>query len=38
LKFTPIDLLPANLQLLYPVGRIEVLRNVYVLPEITIVA
>jgi hypothetical protein len=36
LKFTPIDLLPANLQPLYPVGRVEVLRNVYVLPEIVI--
>ena len=36
LKFTPVDLLPQDLQALYPLGRVDVLRNVYVLPEIVI--
>jgi hypothetical protein len=38
LKFTPVDLLPKNLQQLHPVGRVDILRRVYVLPEITIQA
>jgi hypothetical protein len=36
IKFTPIDLLPAAEQLYYPLGKLDVLRNVYVLPEISI--
>lgn len=36
LKFTPVDLLPAAQQKIYPLGRVDVLRNVYVLPEISI--
>lgn len=36
IKFTPVDLLPPNMQASYPLGRVDVLKSVYVLPEITI--
>jgi hypothetical protein len=36
-KYTPVNLLPPALQVSYPLGRLDVLKNVYVLPEITIV-
>jgi len=38
LKFTPVDLLPKNLQLLHPLGKVDFLKRVYVLPEVTIQA
>lgn len=36
LRYTPIDLLPAELQRLYPLGKVDVLKNVYVMPEVAI--
>ena len=36
IKFTPVDLLPTDQQISYPLGKLDVLRNTYVLPEITI--
>lgn len=36
-KYTPVNLLPPALQGKYPLGKLDVLKNVYVLPEITIV-
>jgi hypothetical protein len=35
-KYTPVNLMPPDLQGKYPLGRVDVLKNVYVLPEITI--
>jgi hypothetical protein len=37
LKFTPVDLLPQDQQSTNPTGLAEVLLNIWVLPEITIV-
>jgi Domain of unknown function (DUF4329) len=37
LKFTPIDLLSKQEQATYPTGKVDVLRNIWVLKEITIV-
>ena len=37
IKYTPVNLLPPDLQDKYPLGRLDALRNVCVLPEITIV-
>jgi hypothetical protein len=37
LKYTPVNLLPPNLQATYPLGKVDALKNVVVLPEITIV-
>ena len=36
LKYTPIDLLPSEMRASSPLGRVDVLKSVYVLPEITI--
>lgn len=37
IKYTPVNLLPPDLQDKYPLGKLDFLKNVCVLPEITIV-